>query len=83
MSKKQVPEKLIIAIKVLAEIMPKIIKFFQSSEWRGRFRKKTDERLDQLEIQVQQLTEAVKQLNDIVEDLVADTYEKHTDGEVD
>lgn len=66
MSDRKPNEKILIAIKILGEIIPKLVKFFQSSEWRGRFRKKTDERLDQLETQVQQLTEAVANLTTII-----------------
>lgn len=86
MSKKQLPEKLKIAIEVLKVVVPNLIKFIKSSEWTGRFRKKTDERITQLEAQVQQQNAAIEELHKIVAALVEETFEdpaRYSDGDVD
>ena len=86
MSKKQLPEGIKTAIEILKVVVPNLIKFIKSSEWTGRFRKKTDERLSQLETQVQQQNAAIEQLNEIVSQLVKENYSEsttYTEGDAD
>lgn len=83
MSKKQLPTWVKTAWLILQEVIPIIERKFRSGEWSGRFRKDTKDRLQELELRVQQLAEANVQQQVIIDQLVKDFYQTDEQPEID